>query len=350
MQHVSETFKLDPEDSASAGTSATSRQSLGARLVEMVLFVPDDESSVVQLHRLFLIGLGVILVFVAISLFSSSWYEKVAPGPLPLRVFNIAFTVAAIAASRLISLRRWRLWAMAFCLTLVVSFTISALIVDDEESLFLALAVMVLVSAIFLPWGGRWQGWFAAANLVAFTVAALTGIIGPEDVPRWITLAGAIIFSATFAFLKDFSHRQKLLIAELRRREASFRAECEHRARAEERLQLEVGERETAQKLAQKREAILRKVLETSLDMIIISRLPELTFIYANEQFNRNGYTFEEAKGKTPADFKLFAAGREHGFDRVTEGTRDRFRSRHPNQRRKNRSVPGFRGGSRHRW
>ncbi len=312
MQQVTETPEVDREISAPAAMPPKRRQSLGARLADAFSCSPDRESSLPQLRILFSIALGVILLFVTVCFFNASWYEPAALAPFPLRLFNIVFTLAAIAGTPLVSIRHWRWWAMAFCLTLIVSFLVSALAVGSEEPLFVAVWVLALTTAMILPWGSRWQASFAVASLAASTAAWACGIVPSGFVPHWAVVARAGIFSITLAFLKDYARRQRLLIDELQQREVSFRIESEQCNRAEERLRVEIADRENAEKLAQKREAILRKVLETSLDKITISRLPELTYIYVNDQFNATGYTFEEAKGRTPADLHIFADPRRY--------------------------------------
>ncbi len=196
---------------------------------------------------------------------------------------------------------------MTFCLSLVASFTINALVVDNDEPLFLALAVLVMVSAVFLPWGAHSQAWLGMASLASFTIEVLWGVVEPNDVPRWTALAAAAALSVSLASLRDYANRQRVLVEESRVREKSLQEENSRRTYADERLRIEIGEREAAQKLAQRREAILRKVLETSLDVIIISHLPNLEFVYVNDQFHVLGYTFEDTKGKTAADLRFFA-------------------------------------------
>ncbi|HVN28587.1 MAG TPA: response regulator, partial [Candidatus Binataceae bacterium] len=117
----------------------------------------------------------------------------------------------------------------------------------------------------------------------------------------------AAALSVSLAALKAYLGKQHELIAELEQREEKLRREDDRRAEAEKRLRTEVTEREAAEKLARKGEAILRKVLETSLDVIFICRLPDLTFVYANDQFNVTGYSFEEARGQTPLSMNLVA-------------------------------------------
>ena len=269
--------------------------------------MPDSDSDLPKLRTLLWIALGVWLLFTTVCFFNAHWYEPGALAPLPLRFFHIALTLAAIAAVPGVAIRRWRWWAMGFCVTLAVTSLLQALMAGDEQPLFVALFILTLETAVILPWGVRWQVWFAVVGAMASAAAWACGIITWEFAPHWMVLIASMVFSVTIAFLRDFSLRQRVLIGELRRREASFRAECEHRGRAEERLLVEIGEREAAEKLARRREAVLRKVLETSLDLIIISRLPELTYLYANDQFRAIGYTFEEVRGKTPTELSIFA-------------------------------------------
>ncbi len=306
MLQMIQTAEPEQEFDASIATPAMPH-SLVTRLADAMACSPDDESDLPKLRSLFSSALGVMLLFVTICLFNSRWYENQPLAPLPLRLFVIAFTLAAIAAARRISIRRWRWWTLGYCLVLSVVFLWQGIAIGDEEPLFVALFMMALVTAIILPWGGRWQLWLAVVGVIASTIAWTFGIVTWEFSPHWMVLIASMVFSVTIAFLKDYSLQQRILIRELQVREARFRAECGHRARAEEHLRLEVGEREAAEHLARKREAILRKVLETSLDLIIISRLPELTYLYANDQFRAIGYTFEEIRGKTPTELSIFA-------------------------------------------
>ena len=301
---------VERQVSVSAATPAMP-QALSAKLADAFSDWREDESGLPRLRTLLSIALGLLLLFVTVCLFNANWYERVELAPLPLRLFNVVFTLAAIAGVRFVSIRHWRWWAMAFCLTLIVTFTMSAFEVGDEEPLFVALAVLTLITAVVMPWGGRWQTAFAIIGLSSSILAWQRGIIPENYGAYWMALTIAIVFSTTIAFFNDYSRHQRLLIEELRLGEESFRVESEHRNRADERLHAEIGEREAAEKLARKREAVLRKILETSLDLITIRRFPEMTCIYVNDQFSATGYTFEEAKGKTPADLNVFADRRQ---------------------------------------
>ncbi len=301
MPQAIETPELDR---ATADTKP--RPWLNATLADAFIYWSDDASGLPKLRRLLSIALCVILAFATACLFNATWYERMELAPLPLRLFNIAFTLAALVTIPRVSLRHWRGWTMAFCLVLVASSFLSALAVGDEEPLFVTLFVLASVTALILPWSGRWQACFAVAMVMATIAAWGVGIVPKSYTTHWLILTRATILSVIVAYLKDYARRQRLLIEELQERDASFRVESEQRSRAEERLRIEVTERQAAEHLVQRREAILRKVLETSLDVIIISRLPDLTYIYANDQFGASGYTFAEAKGRTPADLNIF--------------------------------------------
>jgi len=295
--------------SSATQPGAPAQASLRRRLIEAGSCSPDDDSDLPKLRILLRIALGVMLLFVSVCFFNATWYEPGDLAPLPLRLFNIAFTLAAMAAVGRISVRRWRWWTMGFCVTLTVAFLVHGLLVGDEEPLFVGLFVLALDTAVIVPWGGRWQACLAGVGAISTIAAWACGILTYEFAPHWAVLIASMVFGLTLAFLKDLSTRQRILIGELEQQEANLRLESAHRKNAVQQ--------------ARKGEAILRKVLETSLDIIIISRFSDLSYIYVNDQFNATGYTFEDAKGKTAADLdvfanpaqaeKMLATAREHG-------------------------------------
>ena len=287
------------------------RPTLGSRLIEELSCLPDDDSSLPRLRPLLLVALGVMLLLSVATFFTNSWYETIAISPLPLRIFNLAFTLAAMAAVPFTSLRRWRLCALTYCLVMVVSFLAASLIIHDEEPLFILFLILLLDTAIVIPWGGRWQGWLALVSVLSFIAIALVGLIERGDIPDWIALETAGVLSVSLAALKVYLGRQRELIRDLKQREDSLREEKVRLTRAEYRLNRESEEREAAQKLASRREAILLKVLETSLDVIIIQRFPELAYLYVNDQFRATGYTVEDTKGKRAGDLNIFADPRQ---------------------------------------
>jgi hypothetical protein len=94
----------------------------------------------------------------------------------PFFVFDIVLVGTALCLTRLIWFERnWRAMTMAFCLILMASRTASTLVTNQDELLLLALFVLVLGTAVLVPWSVRWQGVFTLAGVIAFTIAALPG-------------------------------------------------------------------------------------------------------------------------------------------------------------------------------
>src|SRR5271166_4540479 len=212
--------------SAVAEPGAPVHTSLRRQVADAWSCSPDLASDLPKLRILLRIALSVMLLYLSACLFNAHWYEAGDLAPLPLRIFNVAFTVAAIAGVEFLTIHRWRWWAMAYCLILTGSFLLHGLIVGDEEPLFAGMFCLSLDVAVILPWGGRWQAWFAVAGVVATLIAVACGLVTWEFAPHWTVLIASMIFSVTLAFVKDYSYKQRLLIEELQLRELSFRAEC----------------------------------------------------------------------------------------------------------------------------
>ena len=87
---------------------------------------------------------------------------------------------------------------------------------------------------------------------------------------------------------------------ELRKAQQRLCAQVEELTATEARLRAEVRGSETAERLAQEREATLRKIFEASLDCITIRRLRDGRFLDVNKEFLRTiGYSREEVLGRT---------------------------------------------------
>jgi PAS domain S-box-containing protein len=287
---------------------SSAAKSLGARLTDFVLNVGGDDADSRALRGLLAIAASAMLAFVSASCFAHFGHSHHSACPVATIIFNLGVSLTAFVAALLMpSMRRWRWWALGFSLALIAGFTFSALATGDDEPLFFALLVLMLDTAVLLPWSRRWQEVLGLAYLAPLLVGIAAGIVTRDHIGRWVALAAITCFSLSLSSLKEYARRQRILIEELRLREAYLGAESEHRNRAEERLRVEIAERKTAEQLARRREAILRRVLESSNDVIIIQRLPDLTFIYTNERFAENGYSWEEVKGKTAYEFNFFA-------------------------------------------
>jgi hypothetical protein len=91
-----------------SSSTATARKSLRAKLVDAFFCSPDIESDLPKLRTLLRIALGVLLLLLgSICYFNARWYEP-RDLALPLQIFNLAFTLAALVAVGRMSVRRWR--------------------------------------------------------------------------------------------------------------------------------------------------------------------------------------------------------------------------------------------------
>ena len=255
-------------------------------------------------------GLGLVFVFEIVFGFELACFEPAVLRPALLFVaFDIA--LAGVALSRTYMtwvMRRWRWATMAFCLTLIASRTLSTIATGKEEQLLLALLVLMLGTAMLVPWSARLQGVVVVACLPAFTYAALRGVARAGDFQRWLTLAATMAFAVSFTALKNQYRRQAILIAKLRDSEDRLNAENSERRVDQKRLRAEGVEREAAERASKDREAMLRKVFEASLDTITIKRLSDDAYVDVNKEFERvTGYTRDQAIGKIPRELVIWA-------------------------------------------
>ncbi len=309
MADETDTHGIDDDESFGALRPGAPTSVRFAHLIAALVCSPDSDADRPQLRKLLLIGLGLVLLFMTASLFDFTPWEPVTRmKPVHLRLFGIGLTCLAICATSLTRFSYgWRPWAMALCIALVANRMVIAIIVNADASLLMALFVMTLTTALFVPWSVRWQGMVALIALGATLVATLEGLIEPRDVERWIILGVTTAFSLSFTALKDYYGLQQRLIEELRNREERLRSENAHRRLAEVRLRTEVSEREAAQHVAQDREATLRKIFEASPDTIIISELKGDRVLDINGEVSPRGYRREELTGKTVEELNIWA-------------------------------------------
>jgi two-component system sensor histidine kinase/response regulator len=229
-----------------------------------------SESKLWQLNVLLRTGLGVVFFFEVVTWLEVARFE---PALLhlqrPFFVFDIVLVGTALCLTRLIWFERnWRAMTMAFCLILMASRTASTLVTNQDELLVLALFVLVLGTAVLVPWSVRWQGVFTLAGVIAFTIAALTGVVEPADSHRWLVLAAVGTFALSFTALKDHYRSQAILIDALLEKE----------------------------KRLAKSEAMLRTLFDAVPDVVTLTRFSDGKLFEVNEEFlRRTGLTREQA-------------------------------------------------------
>jgi hypothetical protein len=143
----------------------------------------DGEPPPIQIRRRVISGLAVMAFFAVLSLLAFGRYEPVTlKAPPWLRLLGPILIAIALVVVRSVRLgRRWRWWAMAFCIALTLGYTANALVVDEDDPLVCMLYALTMVSTLSLPWEARWETVLGLTNMVAFTVAALTGVVESSD-------------------------------------------------------------------------------------------------------------------------------------------------------------------------
>ena len=79
----------------------------------------------------------------------------------------------------------------------------------------MALLVLIIASAVTVPWNARWQAAVGFIALGSFAVNALTGVIEENDLQQWLILTALMAFAVSFAALKDIYRRQRFLMLDL---------------------------------------------------------------------------------------------------------------------------------------
>ncbi len=180
--------------------------------------------------------------------------------------FDLGLATATFLATYLLWFRcHWRGVTMALCVGVILSHTLMSVAMDQDEPLQMALFMVVLGTAILVPWNLRWQLGSMAAGFVGFSVVLLGADVEPNDVQRWLALAATMVFAANFTLLKRYYL------------------------------------------IARSREVALRKVVEASLDAMTIKRLRDGVYIDVNDEFVKmTGHTRDATIGTTAATLGLW--------------------------------------------
>jgi two-component system sensor histidine kinase/response regulator len=244
--------------------------------------LPDDAWAVL------LTRLGIAIILASQPLFIISELRLAAAGevnPWLLTTFHL-FNFAAAAVGLGISWTRgfrehWRAAAFSLCAMLIVSSTVMSFAAGGrDEALFVSLLLILLGSAMLVPWESRWQlglGALSVSALLANTVLAHR--IDPNLFYHWLgVISAACISQCATSFGVRFRERTQ-----------------QYRALRERDLQL--GESEEK----------FRRVFETSSDAIVITRTGDGQIIDVNREFvDRTGYSREEAMSRRPSELNLW--------------------------------------------
>jgi signal transduction histidine kinase/CheY-like chemotaxis protein len=241
----------------------------GSRFERIVVALSSSEGEDGRPRRALLIAaFSMVALFQLACLVEPQWRAQLeglpnVPTAVPpiLSFADAALTVLALGLSSLLPIgRRWRFWIVGYWTGFIAIRTAICIFADQDEPLVLALFVVVLSSATFVPWTLGWETIVAAMCMVAFTIASFVGVIEFTDVERWIILAVAAAFGLSFCALKETYLRQHRLNTAL--------------CLGEEKLRNEVAERE--------RDIAARKKIEIEL---IAAREAALTASKAKTEF-----------------------------------------------------------------
>jgi two-component system sensor histidine kinase/response regulator len=202
--------------------------------------------------------------------------------------FEILLAITVFSASFLGKFERhWRGATMALCLTVILSHTLLAIAMDENEQALVALFVIVMITALLVPWSMRWQCALSVAGLVSFIIMSLTGTIEHGDLQRWVILGVTMAFGLCFTALKHNYFLQSEMVEDLRQNR-HFGSEQVEKLTA---MQTQLGdEHEQASRLATIVNASDDAILGLSHELKITTWNPGAERIY--------GYSAEEAIGR----------------------------------------------------
>jgi PAS domain S-box-containing protein len=296
MRRISLPFHANSMDGHDAGVDSNLKHTLA------------DNAWAVLLAR---VGIAIILVSQPLFIISELRLEGAGGvDPLLLTGFHLFnFTVALIGLSLSWTRRfhdHWRAALFSLCSMIILSSTVLSIATPGgrHEALFVSLLLIMLGTALLVPWEARWQ--FAMGCVSVLALGANTVLAhnpDPNALYHWLGLVtAACLAQCATAFGVRYRERTQQYQS-LREREAQL-------SESEEKF---------------------RRVFETSSDVIVITAVADGRILDVNQEFvDRTGYSREEVIGRKPSELDLWvdpeqvkmlsAAIRAAGFVRNVEG------------------------------
>jgi len=263
-------------------TMPVTPEELRQELFDIKPALPDDAWAVLLTR----VGIVVILMtqplFIISELKLGRAYELKPWLLAGFHLFNTAAALGGLSISWTRGFRaHWRAAAFALCAMLIVSSTVMSIAAGGRhEALFLSVLLIMLGSAMLVPWEAQWQlglGALSVLALLANTVMAAQ--LDPNLLYHWLgVITAACLSQCATSFGVRYRERTQQYQA-LRERD------------------LQLGESEEK----------FRRVFETSADGIVITRSADGHIIDVNREFiDRTGYSRDEALGHTPTELNLW--------------------------------------------
>jgi two-component system, sensor histidine kinase and response regulator len=241
-----------------------------------------DDAWAVLLTR---VGIAIILITQPLFIISELRLEGAGCDPwllIGFHLFNFMAALLGLSVSWKARFREhWRAAAFTLCAMIVLSSTVMSVAVRGrEEAFFVSLLLIMLGSAMLVPWEGRWQ--CGLCLLAIFAMGANTiyaAQVDPNIFYHWLgMLTAACLAQAATGFGVRYRERT-----------------VQYKALRERDLQL--GESEEK----------FRRVFETSSDVIVITRTSDGQIIDVNREFvDRTGYSRAEVINRRPSELDLW--------------------------------------------
>jgi PAS domain-containing protein len=241
------------------------------------------------------VAVGVILfqiTFLGLELYQ--WRVLVGV-VLHCQLFNIAVGTSVFALTLVLrdwTSRHWKMVQSLMCVLVLGGFARLALVTGQANLILVTAIVLIVSSGAIFPWEPWWQASFASFALTATALGAFNSVDGFDNF-SWLSIFSVIVVAQVVNFLNARNRGT---------RTQHIRALVD----TQNRLRLEVAGREAAQRVAQQREQILRKVIDASLDVILISDLENGQVVDVNKAFEATGFTREDVIGRSSGELNLW--------------------------------------------
>jgi PAS domain S-box-containing protein len=214
---------------------------------------------------------------------------------LRCQLFNIVVG-AGVFALTLVSQewirRHWKIVQLLMCVLVLGGFTRLALFTGQSNLVLVTSIILIVSGGAIFPWEPLWQASFAVIALAATAVGAFNSVDGFDNFD-WLSIFSVIVIAQVVNLLN---------VRNRRTRTQHLRVLADTLTR----LRTEVVQREAVQQVVQQGELTLRKVIDASLDVIVIADLEDGRLIHVNKAFEIFGFTPEEAVGKRDEELKIW--------------------------------------------
>jgi PAS domain S-box-containing protein len=249
---------------------------------------------------------GLLIVLFQVMYFGEQRFSAPASFEIALRfhLFNIAIggLLFLLTFTRLIP-RFWRESCVIACATIMISTTAIGIDSTRFEPLLITISAILIAVGTLAPWDGKWQALVSAIGVVCFYILSTVHPgLDRNAYVHWMGLAIAVGLAQSNIYLQ-MNHRRQIA-------DKMAALEAQHR---ELRNQMSIREhlaigREAAQNRLAEREATLRRIIDSALDIIVVVRISDRTYKRVNEQFLKlTGYTSEEVLNVSWPDVGIWA-------------------------------------------